>query len=485
MLFNSYIFILLFLPVCIVGYFLLNKTGNYRIGLLFLLGMSLWFYGFFNLYYVFIIVGSILFNYGMYLAMNRSKKAIKVFLIIGIAGNLVLLVYFKYTDFFISNINHIFAMNFNLKNIILPLGISFFTFQQISFIVDTYTVRKQDNKIAYSLLEYATYISFFPQLVAGPIVTHDVLVPQLQDVSRKHINWESLSKGVALFVLGLAKKVLLADVFGSIVDYVYGDLSDLNATTAIFVMFAYTIQIYFDFGGYSDMAIGLGWMLNIELPVNFDSPYQALSVTEFWNKWHMTLTSFFTKYVYIPLGGSRRGTLRTYLNIMIVFLISGFWHGAGWNFVMWGGIHGIAQVIERLFKRIWERMHPVFSWVLSFGFVNVAWIFFRASGIGQAKQVLKAVVKMNLGELSEELVELFIQPEWRMILGSTFLRRYPMMLMETYFAVAFVIIMGLPNAKKIVGKMSFNILTSAGIAFLLVWCVMSLSGVTTFLYFNF
>lgn len=203
----------------------------------------------------------------------------------------------------------------------------------------------------YSLLEYAAYVTYFPQLVAGPIVTHDILVPQMKDEKKKHLNFDSLSKGIALFTFGLAKKVLLADIFGNFVNLAYEDVNQLNVATAFLTMLAYTLQIYFDFSGYSDMAIGLGWMMNIDLPVNFDSPYKALSVTEFWKRWHITLTAFFTKYVYIPLGGNRKGSVRTYANIFIVFFLSGFWHGAGWTFVLWGVIHGLAQILERVLKK--------------------------------------------------------------------------------------------------------------------------------------
>lgn len=338
MTFNSYIFILLFLPLCLLGYFALNRFRHYRLGMLLLLGMSFWFYGYFNPKYLLIICCSVFVNYIIYRLLHKmSVKYVmakrKMIFLIGLIFNLGLLGYFKYMDFFIENVNLIFKTDFTLRNILLPLGISFFTFQQISFITDVYKAR---GGITYSFLEYAVYVTYFPQLVAGPIVTHDMLVPQLQDENRKHINFDYMSKGIALFTLGLAKKVLFADIFGNYVNLAYRDVYGLNTLTAFFAMLAYTFQIYFDFSGYSDMAIGLGWMMNIDLPVNFDSPYKALSVTEFWRRWHMTLTAFFTKYVYIPLGGNRKGTIRTYINIFIVFLFSGLWHGAGWTFVLWG-----------------------------------------------------------------------------------------------------------------------------------------------------
>lgn len=342
MVFNSYIFILVFLPLCLSGYFFLNRIHHYHAGLAFLLGMSLWFYGFFNPSYLPIICGSVVLNYSLYRWMRAvalkgigqgTKREIAFW--IGIASNLGILGYFKYTDFFIENINYLFQVDYPLKHILLPLGISFFTFQQISFLADIYSDTR--GEVAYSFLSYAAYVTYFPQLVAGPIVKHDVLVPQLQDEKRKRVDYNYLSKGIALFILGLAKKVLIADVLGNYVNLAYKDVYALNTTTAVLAVLGYTLQIYFDFSGYSDMAVGLGWMMHIDLPVNFDSPYKSISITEFWKRWHMTLTAFFTKYVYIPLGGSRRGNARMYANIFIVFLLSGLWHGAGWTFVFWGG----------------------------------------------------------------------------------------------------------------------------------------------------
>ena len=237
-------------------------------------------------------------------------------MIFAVAVNLGIIGYFKYMDFFIENVNAVAGTDWPLKHIMLPLGISFFTFQQISFIVDTY--RGQVPR--YDFLTYACYVTFFPQLVAGPIVTHDELVPQLLDTSKKKIDWDNMAKGFYIFAMGLGKKVLIADVFGGAVNLGYGNIATLQATNAIVVMFAYSIQLYFDFSGYCDMAIGLGKMLNIDLPLNFDSPYKSLNLADFWNRWHMTLGRFFTRYVYIPLGGNRKGNMRTYFNIFIVFL---------------------------------------------------------------------------------------------------------------------------------------------------------------------
>lgn len=253
MLFNSYIFILLFLPLCIVGYFALNHFQQYTLGQLFLLGMSLWFYGYFNVSYLLIIIASILINYGAYMLIEkfRGKPACKGVMAAGVVINVGILFYFKYMDFFIGNVNALFRTNLSFLNIALPLGISFFTFQQISFIVDAY----RGELPKYNLLYYASFVTFFPQLVAGPIVTHDELIPQFLDGEKKKLDTDNLAKGMYIFVLGLAKKVLLADKFGGAVTYGFTTLEQLNSVSALIVMLSYTIQIYFDFSGYCDMAV--------------------------------------------------------------------------------------------------------------------------------------------------------------------------------------------------------------------------------------
>ena len=312
MLFNSYVFVLLFLPLCVTGYFLLNRFKAEAANV-FLLGMSLWFYGYLNPNYLAIICSSIVINYLLCLMMRRFGKETsaqgrrKGILILGILINLGILGYFKYADFFISNFNAVFRKDVGLLRIALPLGISFFTFQQISYVVDTY----HDSASATDFITYACYVSFFPQLVAGPIVTQDEFLPQFQNPRNRKVNWDNVAHGSYLFVLGLAKKVMIADIFGQVVETGYTVIPDLNSPSAMFFIFSYTMQIYFDFSGYCDMAMGIGKMFNVELPVNFDSPYRAIGIADFWKRWHVTLTRFFTKYVYIPLGGNRKGqTLR-------------------------------------------------------------------------------------------------------------------------------------------------------------------------------
>lgn len=359
MLFNSYVFIFLFFPLCMVGYFGLNKLKWYNLAQLFLLGMSLWFYGFFNPSYLPIILVSMVFNYGATYVMGKTENKVlkKAELIFAILANIGVLFYFKYYDFFIGNINVLFKTDFTLKNILLPLGISFFTFQQVSYVVDAYRGEVQQ----YNFLQYASFVVYFPQLIAGPIVTHDELIPQFGDLNKKRFNWDNFSKGAFMFALGLAKKVLIADTFGIAANWGFANIASLDSTNAILTTLAYTVQIYFDFSGYCDMAIGIGQMMNLELPVNFDSPYKALTITEFWSRWHKTLTRFFTRYIYIPLGGNRKGKARTYINTMIVFLTSGLWHGANWTFILWGVIHGAFMVVTRHWKKWFEQLHPALS----------------------------------------------------------------------------------------------------------------------------
>lgn len=480
MIFNSYIFILLFLPVCIVGYFSINRLEKYDLAQLFLLGMSIWFYGYLNIAYLSVIVGSIVFNYLIYLALNKQRK--KSILFLGVSVNVCALIYFKYMDFFIENINYIWGKEFELLRIALPLGISFFTFQQLSFIVDAY----RGEIPRYNLLYYASYVVFFPLVSAGPIVRHHELIPQFMDDNRKYVNWDNVAKGLYIFALGLAKKVLLADAFGRAVVWGYANMAALDSTNAILVMLGYTFQIYFDFSGYSDMAIGIGKMLNIDLPLNFNSPYKAVTITEFWDRWHISLTRFFTKYVYIPLGGNRKGSLRTYINILIVFLISGFWHGASWNFVLWGLCHGLFSVLTRRFKRVFHEMHPALNWMITFGFVNVMWVFFRADTIAQAFELLKKITMLGFGEINESLLACFRLPEITVILSHTSLEASCHYFMLALFYIgALLLVLGAKNPYEKMQAFRNSIFKVCTTALLMVWCIFSLSGISTFLYFNF
>lgn len=400
----------------------------------------------------------------------------------GLVFDIGILLYFKYMDFFIRNINVIFHREYKLWGILLPLGISFYTFQQISFLIDTY--RKEAPQ--YGFLYYASYVAFFPQLIAGPIVTHDELIPQFLEEKRKHVDWDYMAKGIYIFILGLAKKVLLADTFGKAVDWGYVHLTDLNSSDALVVMLAYTIQIYFDFSGYCDMAIGIGKMLHIDLPLNFDSPYKALTITEFWDRWHMTLTRFFTKYIYIPLGGNRKGKIRTYINVFLVFLVSGFWHGASWSFIFWGICHGLFVIANRYFKSFFEKLHPVLNWMVTFGFVNVMWVFFRADSFHDALTILHKIAVFDFGNISEEILGCFRLTEIVFFIVHTPIEiMYPYFMLQVFFLFSMAAILGGRNAYEKMKRFKPTMASVFTSAFLLIWCICSFTGKSTFLYFNF
>lgn len=488
MLFNSYIFILLFLPATVMGYFLLHRFSCHNLAKIFLAGMSIIFYGYFTPSYVAIILLSIILNYGCAFILNRylvkaAKNKKRFFLAGALICNILILFYFKYFDFTIDTLNAMTGANFSFLNIALPLGISFFTFQQISYLIDSY--RNETDQ--YGFLDYVVFVSFFPQLVAGPIVLHYEMMPQFQDQDNYKLNYNNLAAGIYNFVIGLSKKVLLADVFGIAVNWGYNNIAGMTAMDAIIVMLCYTFQIYFDFSGYCDMAVGIAKMFNINLPVNFNSPYLAVSILDFWNRWHITLTRFFRQYVYFPLGGSRKGTARKYVNIFLIFLLSGIWHGANWTFIVWGVIHGIANVLNRIFHTCWERCNYVFKWFCTFLFINLTWIIFRAESLQDAITIMHRIIGLESTEISAELRKCFVLQE------SIFLEKYVLPFrwlsningyqMVGYIAISFFIILNLPNCMQ--RKQQFTVANLLVAVVLFVWCIFSFSGVTSFLYFNF
>ena len=490
MLFNSYIFVLFFLPICLIGYFLLNRFNLHKFAQGYLLGMSLWFYGYFNANYLWIIIISICINYLCYWCMTKSlnQRMKKGLMIMGVTINIGILFYYKYFDFFLDNINDLFKTSLPLLNIVLPLGISFFTFQQISFVVDSY----KGEIPKYSILSYAGFVTFFPQLVAGPIVTHHELIPQFEDKAKKRLNWDNLSEGVYLFTLGLGKKVLLADILGNAVNYGFSMIDYLNSTEAIVVMLSYTLQIYFDFSGYCDMAIGIGKMFNIDLPLNFNSPYKAKTITEFWDRWHMTLTRFLTGYIYIPLGGNRKGTVRTYVNIFIVFLLSGLWHGANWTFILWGVCHGIFSILTRMTKKYIDKIPGFIQWIVTFIFLNVTWTIFRADSILDAVRIIKIAFSGEFARISESMAQSvwivennIIETVLTACTGYDLAYKFPEWVLLLVITIGFIFIALKKNAyekMKIFKPTFMNVFVTA---VLLVWCICSFAGVSTFLYFNF
>lgn len=394
---------------------------------------------------------------------------------IDIFFNIGILFYFKYFDFFIDNVNFIFQTDFTLRNLILPLGISFFSFQQLSFIIDTY--RCEVPK--YTFLDYSVFVTYFPQLIAGPIVTHDELIPQIIEKDRKQINWNNVAKGIYILALGLSKKVLIADTFGNAANWGFSNINSLDTASALVTMLSYTIQIYFDFSGYCDMAIGIGKMMNIDLPVNFNSPYKALTIAEFWQRWHRTLTRFFTQYLYIPLGGSRVGEMRMYLNVLIVFLASGLWHGANWTFVLWG-VHGIFLIINKYKKKFFEQLHPALNWIITFGFINITWILFRANSIQDAVSILYRIVKLEFQGINENIVQCFNLVELN-YLFCNILKKYPYFLLVAFFTIILMGILGCGNAYERMEHFTPTAKSCIMTICLLIWTIFSFSGVSTFL----
>lgn len=475
MLFNSFIFILMFLPLSIAGYFLLNKR-DHRMAEGFLLVMSLFFYAFNYPPYLLIILASIVVNYTlsrlMISAGRRGQSSAdtagnplvkKIIFAAGILFNVGILGYYKYLDFTLWNINMVFGLDIALRNVVLPLGISFYTIQQLSYMIDTY----KGDEVNYSFPDYALYVSFFPQLVAGPIVYHSELVPQIRDRGRQRINPENLMKGIIWFTRGLAKKVFLADRLGAGVQWGYGDVAALTSLDAWLVMICYSFQLYFDFSGYSDMACGIAQMFNFELPQNFNSPYKSLSIRDFWKRWHMTLTRFLTRYLYIPLGGNRKGTARMAVNTMIVFFVSGVWHGANYTFVLWGILNGILILINRFCGKYVERVPGFIKWIVNFIIVTILWGLFRASGISQWIQLIKKSFSFDGLPVSTELV-------------SSFDAYLPMWLL---LALSFGLCLLTENNYN--KKIKINTINVVSGAVLLALCLFTLNRTSIFLYFNF
>ncbi len=500
MLFNSYIFLLLFLPLCLAGYFICSAWGKYEWGKLWLTGMSLWFYAWFNIRYLPIIVGSIVGNYFLYRIIlgHRGRQECRrrdlYLTAAGAAVNLGVLFYYKYFDFFLENINALFHLDLALQHVLLPLGISFFTFQQIGFLADTYRGETEN----YSFIDYALFVTFFPQLIAGPIVSHDEMIGQFRDKEKKKWDAGNASRGVYAFVCGLAKKVLIADVFGKAVAWGFGNLESLNGLAAVWMMVSYIVQLYFDFSGYSDMARGIGFMFNIEIPVNFLSPYRARHLVDFWRRWHITLKRFFTRYLYIPLGGNRKGALRTYFNLFLVYLASGIWHGAGWTFLCWGALHGGMYVLVKRFLPAIEKLPGVLTWFVNLVFVLFTFVFFRADSMEQAFYILQKAAGggYSLAGIPVAFAEQFRTPEFFYCLKTLRVDRLgggmfagavlcDYMLMCGYMAAAWFLLLFCKNVTEKTQRFRPTAAKGIFVAVLYLWCLISFSEVSAFLYFNF
>ena len=460
MLFCSYVFILAFLPLTVIVYFLLSKF-NHNAGKIWLLIASLFFYSYFNPVYLWILCGSLFFNYLWGEILYRKQS--NFLLTIGVLFNLALLGYCKYYDFFVENINAVFHAGWTLKHMVLPLGISFFTFQQISYLAEA---KRHTLPCRYSFFAYSLFVTFFPQLVAGPIVLPGEMMPQFDEPANRVPNARNLSAGIFVFSLGLAKKLLLADNFALIADGCFA-MSSPGFLDSWYGILAYTFQIYFDFSGYCDMAIGIGMMFNIMLPVNFLSPYKSRNIQEFWRTWHITLGRFLMEFVYKPLGGSRCGNFRTYINLLITFFVSGLWHGASWMFVIWGGLHGFAMVIHRFWSRHSKFQLPRFvAGLLTFLFVALAWGFFRAENGVIAARLFSGLLNFD---------------------KTAFLSFFHDFSRNNLFLVllAFGIVFFLPPANTFREKFRPNLISWIVNLILLLACIFELNKTSPFIYFNF
>ena len=317
MLFSSYEFLFCFLPITIIGYYLILNAKKVNMARGWLVIASLFFYGWFNIKYLPIIIVSILINFAIGKGIKKEDKYKKIYFIIGATFNVGLLCYFKYYDFFVENVNVLFKTNWTLKHLLLPLGISFFSFQQLSYLIDVYKGETKD----YSLLNFSLFVTFFPQLIAGPIVLHSEIMPQFDDKEKQRLNWDNIASGIFMFSIGFFKKLVIADSFAVWATNGFDSTASLTFYQGWFVSLAYTMQIYFDFSGYSDMAVGIGKIFNIDLPANFLSPYKSTSISEFWRRWHITLGRALSTYVYKPLGGNRKGRVKTYINLLLTLIL--------------------------------------------------------------------------------------------------------------------------------------------------------------------
>lgn len=399
MLFNSIEFVFGFLPLVFLGYFSLNYNNKIVAGKVWLALSSFFFYGWWNPSYLPLIIFSIVFNYllGKKLGEEQGWQwrwvslSNRLLLVLGLVFNLGLLGYFKYFNFFVSNISQFMGLDMGPIAIILPLGISFFTFTQIAYLVDCY----REGTKEYNFVNYALFVTFFPHLIAGPILHHKEMMPQFADLSNLGKHYAPILSGLFLFSVGLFKKVVVADTFALWADPGFDHAMSLGFYEAWATSLSYTFQLYYDFSGYTDMAIGAALLFNIRLPINFNSPYKALTIQDFWRRWHMTLSRFLKDYLYIPLGGNRHGVSRMYLNIMATFALGGLWHGASWMFVIWGVMHGAAMVLHRLWSKLGFRLPILMAWLLTFNFINLTWVFFRARDLDSAFAIIGAMVGLD------------------------------------------------------------------------------------------
>jgi len=497
MLFNSTIFLFGFLPITVLLFFLLGRH-SVRAARLWLAAASLFFYAWWNPPYLILLAISIVFNYGAgYLLQFRERFATslpppKLILILGLAFNLGFLGYFKYSAFLVENLNAVAGTDFVLRHVALPLAISFFTFQKIAYLVDSYLGKVKEK----SFLNYVLFAAFFPQLIAGPIVHYSEIFPQFKKAETYRFQWANFTDGLTLFLLGLAKKVVLADEFARYGDVVFNGAQGgavISLAPAWVGALSYTLQLYFDFSGYSDMAVGLARMFNVELPLNFWSPYKAGSIIEFWRRWHMTLSRFLRDYVYIPLGGNRHGEPKRYRNLFLTMLVGGIWHGAGWTFVLWGGMHGIALALNHLWHaKIAPRTPPLLyraaAHALTLAVVVCGWVLFRSASLQAACQVFRGMFGGNGAFLPDQVLN--VAPALRRVFAgigqvpflgdSTVMGSFEILVM---LALGYGIVFGAPNLYQMSRRQRLAVVV---VSFAFTFQKILFAGsISPFLYFQF
>ena len=489
MLFNSYTFILVFLPLVAAGYFLLHRYVSAKWAFLFLLAASFGFMSFWNLHFSLVLLASVLINflYGTFLsaAVQRNPKSKRIVFASAIAFNILYLGFFKYSNFFIENINAVFATEMSRLDLLLPLGISFYTFMQIAWLTDIY----RRGGYRYDFFNYCLYVTFFPYVISGPIAYHSEIIPQFKSEKVGIFNLSNVCRGLFIFSMGLFKKAAIADTLAVIADGGFAATGNLTFTEAWLTSLSYTMQLYFDFSGYTDMAIGIALIFNIKLPANFNSPYKSLDIREFWRRWHITLSRFLRDYIYIPLGGNRAGEMRLYVNLLLTFLIGGLWHGAAWTFVFWGFLHGAALCLHRLWMKTGLSLPKIPAWLITFNFLNAAWVFFRASSIGDALRILKGMAGLNGVLVSpnlagsafwQKMTALGVQfGHWRAHLPEV----EPM---EYFLCILLIpVVLFLKNSNYYLGQFVPTWKNATWTALMLTLGLLLLNRTSSFLYFNF
>lgn len=491
MLFNSYAFIFLFLPVVLIIFFSIAKF-SYHNAAIWLAFASIFFYGYWNPAYVILLMSSIIFNYlfGNLISSvtdNKTRNKAKSVLLGAIGLNLILLGYYKYNNFFTESINSISGSTFSVSEIVLPLGISFFTFTQIAYLVDTWQGKVKES----SFLHYVLFVTYFPHLIAGPVLHHSEMMPQFALRQNYRVNWENVANGILLFTLGLCKKTLWADSFAPYAHAVFNGVQRGEIPTiyeAWSGALAYTMQIYFDFSGYTDMALGIALMFNIRLPINFYSPYKSTSIIEFWRRWHMTLSRFLRDYLYFPLGGNRKGKARRYINLMTTMILGGLWHGAGWTFVCWGLLHGLYLSINHLWREWvplkWLNWIPVWISTLVAGIVTfiaivISWVVFYSSDISHAVVMLKAMLGIEFRPITLDAVI------HKQLLLSTNLSGHDLVVL---LISAFAWVWILPNStslKFIRGNFLLGLVQAIAVLYFMYLAIDKFGNYSPFLYYQF